>query len=390
MTMLAVLLVLATSTDSPSIEELRQSFDALECERVLSIASSIEASSVRVEDKREARFRRGYCLAVIGNVAEAGTVFQQLFEEDLAARAPFAMEPRVQYLVDVARSEVKGKRDAAAAEARRKLVERITLNATPPPELRGGRRAFFVVTLDDPDGTVRSMRVDFRKRGEPEFYALPVRRQPDGSWRGEVPGSYTKSAQGTTLEWFVTASDEKGERLTSFGARETPQLLEVLPGSVVAEDLRASERLGYATRAVAGVVVTPFATAIGVILGIVAGGFGYLVDQGSQASFNTSSNAPIAYFGMLLGSGLAGIAGNALVNFALLDEGDALWATAVVALVFVAGVTLGTGWFIVSYNESDSYNLVSGIVLAGVTGFVACTAGAIVTPLFVLNDPPQE
>lgn len=386
---LALLLVLATA--SP-LDEMRTSFAALECERVLELASSIEAdTSSSPEDKHEARFRRGYCLVVIGNVAEAGELFQSIFTDDIDAVVPFAIEQRVKYLVDVARSEVKAKRDAEAAEARRKLVERITLHAQPPDELKGGMRAFFHVKLDDPDGVVRSMRVDFRKHGEPEFYALPVKKQSDGTWRGEVPGSYTKSAQGTTLEWFVTASDDKGERLTSFGERDAPKLLPILPGSVVAEDLRASERMGYATRAVAGAVVTPVATVVGMMVGAIAGG---VVGVGIDTTLPPSNGVveqPFGYFLALVSSFAGGAGGAAVVNFTLLDQSDAIWATSVVALVLLIG-NVGVGAFQWANSPPGSLgrNFSGGAEVAVISGFIAAVGGAIVTPLFVLNDPPQE
>lgn len=398
--MIAVLLVLASAT---AVDDLRARFDALKCEEVLDIASSIERDdAASADDKREARFRRGYCLVLIGNVGEAGALFQSIFADDIDAVVPFAMEQRVQYLVDIARSDVKAMRDAEAAEARRKLVERITLHARPPDELKGGTRAFFHVTLDDPDGVVRSLRVDFRKQGEPEFYALPVKKQIDGVWRGEVPGSYTKSAQGTRLEWFITASDAQGERLTTFGSREAPKVLRILPGSVIAEDLRANERMGHGTRALAGLVVAPVVTAIGMFVGGVVGYGGVLIDQQLEPEaglplrevrdgvlVQNTPDQPFTFFGVIIGSAAGGIAANATVTFTLLDGSDALWSTAAVAIPLAGGLVSGV-LVLALASPSEFITLGHASAIATAAGAIGMVGTAVATTVFVLNDPPQE
>lgn len=385
--------------------ELRALFEKLECEQLIVLAPAVEDHRLATKEQRhEAMFRRGYCLVVIGNTGEADALFRDIMREDADAQPSFPIEQRVLALVESARTEIVKERERARVAARQKLVERIAFELSGTPNVKGGNRVFFDVRLTDPDDVVKSMRVDFRRKGEREYYALPVTKKDDGWWRGEVPGTYTRSSQGMTLEWFLTLSDDNGEALRTSGTREAPHTLEVLPGSAIAEDLEAKERVPQPTRFVAGIAITPFFTIVGVAAGVflsvgVAGGLGF-IDDGLA---NVVGGLAMLSMPIGLGSGMVFLNASTI-----LDAPDSWLATGVVAgALFLGEVCLLADWVIhkrsAAFALGRDFSAVSrrtgppidpedmGLLVAG-AGLVAvgAFAGAVTTPILVGLDAPTE
>lgn len=147
-------------------------------------------------ERHEAGFMHGYCAVVVGNLSEAEGLFSTIVAEDVAAQPPFEIEPRVRVLLEAARGEARKKLEAKAAAARADEIATIVFKVKPPAGIKGGARAFFAIEVDDPRRLVKGLRLEFRRADDMGFYALPVTKLPDGTWRGEIPGTYTRSTNG--------------------------------------------------------------------------------------------------------------------------------------------------------------------------------------------------
>ena len=235
----------------------------LDCDEAQALGEQVAASPTADEaERREGMLIAGYCLAAAGRVGEAEERFRAAAAEDVRVEAGFPMERRVQYLLDAARADVLAERARGQAARRAALAEQVTLSVEAPRSIQGGERADFTVKIGGSAAErVRSVKLQFRRFDDPEFFTLPVRRGKDGRWRGEIGGVYTRSIRAYSLKWFVTASDDEGE-LRTFGTRQTPRTLAVAAGSEVAADLRARERLPPVTRVLFAGIGAPTATGL--------------------------------------------------------------------------------------------------------------------------------
>lgn len=265
----AVLWLAAVPADE--VVRAHQLIGQLECDEALTLGRAIAADpSADEAEAREGRLIAGYCLAAVGRVSEAEVEFRAAVAEDVRVEAGFPMEHRVQFLLDAARADVLQERARKAQERRAALAAQVELVVEPPAPITGGQRASFLVQVAGPAaGRIISVKLQFRRPTDPEYYSLPVRRGRDGIWRGEIGGIYTGSSRAYTLQWFVTASDEVGE-LKGHGSREAPMRLPVAAGSSVAEDMRARERLPILTRLLFAGVGAPTAVTAAVLLNIAA------------------------------------------------------------------------------------------------------------------------
>lgn len=371
---------LAPTRATEKLVELRALLEAGSCEKVIVASPYVADHRLATQAERhEAMFAHGYCLVVIGNISEAGTIFAAIVGENIAANPPFEVEPRVQFLIDAARSEAIKQRDAKAAAIRQAKLSRIRMEVSPPGTVTGGARAIFFVSVADPDAVVKSVRLDFRTKGEREFYALPVVLLSDGRWRAEIPGSYTRSQSGMTIEWFISSSDDEGERLTSEGSRDAPRALTISPGSVVALDLKANERLPQSGRIV---------LSLGAMPSVVAGSF--------VIAFVAINTLPLPselqpWLFLSLGTVLA--TGGSYFVSSLLIDGLLAAAPSLVALtgaVLTTATFVGGGfadyqdWF-ATRGEANGGPIVGSIILALTTLAVTATSTTLVA-----LDPPGE
>ena len=111
-------------------------------------------------------------------------------------------------------AKVKGEfdavRDAQEAQQRKELAATIDIAGSFPVEASGGRPVRFEFNVVDPRGVVTSVRVQYRKQGEPDFLSLPLRRNVRGAWVGVVPGEWTASDVAFTVEASLVVADQKG------------------------------------------------------------------------------------------------------------------------------------------------------------------------------------
>ena len=380
-------------------QALRILFDELACEKVIAAAPAIEDHRLATVDERlEASFRHAYCLVVLGNIGEASAIFTGIVQEKIDAHPPFDMEPRVQLLLEAARAEQVKMRVDAEADQRRKRVERVSLKVRPSAELTGGNRAFFYVTVTDPDAVVQSLRLDFRRRaaapviptgitstvplapqGGGEYYALPVVKQSDGSWTGEIPGSYTRSKKGIVIEYFISAFELQGDLITTWGNHGAPKTIEVKAGSSMALDLKANERLSHVTRVGLAAVATPLMTVgMGGIASVLAMGTDKLMFEAEEVQRELFLVALLTPLGATFGTWVA-------VN-SILDAPAALvpvLTTATLASVFAVGVY----WVSASPKLKDPA-AESALIIAGAG--VVLLASSVVPTVLVAWDEPAE
>ena len=387
---LATTTTVTTTTDAPStptpatrrLEETRAAFAKLDCDRVIDLATRVEDHRLSTSAERhEAAFLHGYCAVVIGDNAAAQELFASIVAEELEAQPPFEMEPRIVVLLDAARAAERARRAAAAASelaARRAQVE---LHVERPVDVRGGARAFFPITLRDPPGLVRTVRLEFRRLGETDFYALPVKKMGDGSLVGEIPGSYTRSQSGLTLQWFVAAVGTDGSIVQSVGNREAPETLAVGPGSNLAQDLRANERLSSATRMTLAIIATPISS------GVIA-----LAVTASALLLLSSTDRTLTTLTFMLLPGVGATAGTWLVAQSILDGPGTALATAVTGGFGVAWALGALGLMVGSrdtkHPDNDTVRTASMALVA--TAVFGTLANAAVPAVLVALDPPSE
>ena len=247
--LLSVLLSVSAQEAAESITRIRTAYDEVNCEVVQAETGRLLAEGVASkEETQEALFRAAACHVVNGDLSEASRYFARIMRDDLAAKPTFPVEPRVSVLIEAARSDEEKRQHQARLDERQNIIESLTFRVDEPAPTVGGSRATFVVHLDaDPHSAVRGMRLSFHKESEADVYSLPLRRTGYGAWRGEIPGTYTRTPDAVALLWFVTLTDEHGEALTDYGSRSEPKTLLIYPGTVLT-DLRASERFHPASR----------------------------------------------------------------------------------------------------------------------------------------------
>jgi hypothetical protein len=394
----------APTTATLKLRELRALLADVQCERLVELAPYVEDHRLATTPERqEASFMRAYCLVTLGNLAEAQGVLAGVFAEDVDAVPPFEMEPRVRVIVDAARTDERSKREAVLQAARDARRARIRLEVIPPTRVEGGNRAFFDVRVTDPAHEVASLRLEFRKKPlsptslpptstptpstststttgattssaparAADFYALPVERQKDG-WRGEIPGTYTRSTTGLDLEWYVVASAADGEVLANAGSRAAANVLAIAPGSSLARDLRANERLAHETRVLLALLWAPtLSTAMSV--GAV------LAAPGLATVFGANNVAGVLSF-VALPAGAA--VGQWLAVGPVLDGTDNIIAVGVAAGAgLIAGVPMAVALF-EGKNQDALFWASAGGIGVGV-------ASAATATTLVLLDAPE-
>lgn len=312
------------ATPATDIERAHELIGSLECDEALALGRAIAEDSAASEaEAREGRLIAGYCLAAVGRVSDAEEQFHAAVTEDVRVEAGFPMEHRVQYLLDAARADVLLERERRAVAERAALAAQVELLVEAPGSITGGQRASFVVYVAGPaSGRVTSLKLQFRRPADAEFYSLPVRRGRDGAWRGEIGGIYTGSTRAYSLQWFVSASDAQGE-LVSYGSRMAPHGLSVATGSSVAADLHARERLPPVTRLLIAAVGAPASVLAATALNLaVAAAFMPRGQGGEDLSILALG------FWMLVPATMAGA--EAITTMFLLENDVDLWPAVVV------------------------------------------------------------
>jgi hypothetical protein len=370
----------STTSATRKLEEVQAAFTAVDCDKVMLLAPFVfEHRQATMAERHDAGFRHAWCAVLVGNLGEAQALFSTIVDEDVAAEPAFEIEPRVRVLLEAARGEAQKRLAAKADAARAEAIATIVLKVKAPEGLKGGARAFFDIDVEDPRRLVRGLRLEFRRAGDFDFSALPITKQSDGSWRGEIPGSFTRSTTGQTIDWFISVLDDEARLLTTHGSRAAPLPLVVAPGSSLAQDMRANERLAQETRVGLALLASPFLTGSGVL----AGAFAAVIFAVVSPIGGDLALAVLPSVGAVVGT--------ALTSSALLDPGDAtvaVFTTAAFATV-ASGLVLLSGVDTAENAIDGAITFKSGTLLAAagvaVIGFVA--SAAVPTTLVVLDAP---
>ncbi|HEY4223804.1 MAG TPA: hypothetical protein VGO62_20750, partial [Myxococcota bacterium] len=88
----------------------------------------------------------------------------------------------------------------------------------------------FDYTLKDPALAAKTVRVQYRKKGEPAYSSLALSNEA-GRWRGQIPGEWTANEGGAQMEMYVETLDAKGPLLT-IGSAAQPLVKDISPGAV--------------------------------------------------------------------------------------------------------------------------------------------------------------
>lgn len=202
----------STATAPELIAQAQKLYDSLEYDKVAPLAAQALAHpQITLEEKLVAYQLQGSALAIIGDPTVAEGSFSLL----LSMRPDFALPedtpPKIKSVFAGVKATVDANRRATAAAFRKELAATIELSGALPAQTAGGRPVRFELGVVDPRGVVKSVRVQYRKRGEAEFLSLPLGRDPKaGSWTGAVPGEWTANDAGFVMEVVVVAADSEG------------------------------------------------------------------------------------------------------------------------------------------------------------------------------------
>jgi hypothetical protein len=204
------------------IAEARALYDALEYDKVAPLAAlALAAPDITLEQKLVAYQLQGSALAIIGDPVDAERPFLLLLSVRPDFVVPDDTPPKIKSVFAKVKGEFDAVREAQEAQQRKELAATIEIDGALPTSADGGRPLRFDFGVADPRGVVKSVRVQYRRQGEAEFLSLPLRRAPSGRWVGVVPGEWTASEAGFTMEALVVVADQKGQ-LKALGAPASP------------------------------------------------------------------------------------------------------------------------------------------------------------------------
>ncbi len=203
-----------TSTEALALAQ--KLYDSLEYDKVAPLAvQALADPKITLDDKLTAYQLQGSALAIIGDPSSAERPFLLL----LTVRPGFTLSDDTPPKIKAVFAKVKGEfdevRKADEARLRRELAATIEFVGAPPASAVGGRPLKFELGVADPRGVVKTVRVQYRKRGPSsgdgaEFLSLPLARDGKGSWAGLVPGEWTASDTGFVMDVVVVAADASG------------------------------------------------------------------------------------------------------------------------------------------------------------------------------------
>lgn len=193
------------------LAEAQALYDSLEYDKVAPlVARALADQTISLDQKLVAYQLQGSALAIIGDPVDAERPFLLLLSVRPDFTVPDDTPPKIKSVFAKVKGEFEAVRDAQEAQQRKELTATIEIMGALPGRVEGGRPLRFAFDVADPRGVVKSVRVQYRRQGEPEFLGLPLRRSPSGAWTGVVPGEWTASEGGFTMEATVVVADQKG------------------------------------------------------------------------------------------------------------------------------------------------------------------------------------
>jgi hypothetical protein len=210
-------------------KELHQ---ALEYDQVLPLVQEVlSRDGVPIEEKLDAYVLEGSCLAVIGNTIDAEGPFRRLLRGRPDFDLPSDTPPKILSVFRKVQAEERAITEQMETLTRARTVKEMALLGEHPQNLKGGRPIVFDYVLKDPAVAAHTVRVQYRKKGEPAYSSLALQRGVAGYWRGQIPGEWTANDSGVVVEMYIETLDAKGP-LLMVGSATQPMVRDIAPGQV--------------------------------------------------------------------------------------------------------------------------------------------------------------
>jgi hypothetical protein len=235
--------VAAPSSSSSSSREALKSVDTaelmkrakalqaeLEYDQVLPLVQEVLSRDPPVDIALDAYVLEGSCLAIVGNPIDAEQPFRRLLRGRPDFDLPQDTPPKIMAVFRKVQAEEKAIRDQMKELERARLMKEMALAGEHPTELKGGRPVLFNYELKDPSLSA-SMRVQYKKKGDPAYSSLALQRDAAGRWRGQIPGEWTANESGSEMDYYVESFDKDGTLLAN-GTEAAPLHATITPGEV--------------------------------------------------------------------------------------------------------------------------------------------------------------
>lgn len=219
------------STDE-LMKRAKELHQALEYDQVLPLVQEvISREGVPIEQKLDAYVLEGSCLAVIGNTIDAEGPFRRLLRGRPDFDLPIDTPPKILSVFRKVQAEERAISEQMETLTRGRIIKEMALLGEHPQNLKGGRPIVFDYVLKDPAVAAQTVRVQYRKKGEPAYSSLALQRGADGGWSGQIPGEWTANDGGVVVEMYIETLDAKGP-LLMVGTAAQPMTRDVAPGQV--------------------------------------------------------------------------------------------------------------------------------------------------------------
>jgi hypothetical protein len=232
-------------TPKQLLARIAQLYDALEYDQIPPLAEAVLAADDATADEHlEARRFLGSALAIVADPVDAEPAFRLLLREKADFDLPDSTPPKIISVFRKVQAEEKALSTQLQAAQRARLAQSIRVLGDPPRTGQGGLPVHFSFRVRDVGGAVEVVRVPYRRAGQPTFSALALERTDDGAWKGQLPGDFTASPSGFSLQYFVEAADSVG-RLAGVGTEVSPLVLVVSAGQVPTARVRLPRWVAY-------------------------------------------------------------------------------------------------------------------------------------------------
>jgi hypothetical protein len=202
----------------------------LEYDQVLPLVREVLSRDPAVDIALDAYVLEGSCLAIVGDAVDAEQPFRRLLRGRPDFELPADTPPKIMGVFRKVQAEERAIVDQLKQLQRARLIQEMALVGEHPAAAKGGRPINFNYELKDPSLSA-SMRVQYRKKGEPAYSSLALQRDNGGRWRGQIPGEWTANEGGAAMEFHVESFDKDGALLTA-GSSDAPLVAALEAGAV--------------------------------------------------------------------------------------------------------------------------------------------------------------
>jgi hypothetical protein len=218
------------------LERARTEMADLEPARALPLTEQVLARAGITHEQRVEAYRlQAYALVVMGRTIDAESPFRLLLRVDPTFDLSTNTAPKILAVFRKVQVEEQRLAEQYRELERQRIVQSLELNPRNPADPVGGVALEFGYELTDPESAVEQIRLNYRRRGEPEFASVPLERTADNLWSGAIPGEWTVNDEGLDLEYFVATFRRDRMALLALGSAEAPLAMSVAPGELVGD-----------------------------------------------------------------------------------------------------------------------------------------------------------